>query len=97
MKLTGKQRSNLRSMGQVLEPVISIGKNGLSEELLKAAEEAINIHELIKVRFTDFKDERRELSEELAAKLKAEVAGVIGHTALLYRQSKDPEKRKIRP
>jgi RNA-binding protein len=96
MKLTGKQRSYLRSLGQNIDPQVMIGKNGLSSELIKAVNEALDIHELVKIRFSDHKDERKDMTNELAQSVEADVAGIIGHTSLLYRQQKDPEKRKIR-
>ncbi|MBN2436797.1 MAG: YhbY family RNA-binding protein [Spirochaetes bacterium] len=96
MKLTGKQRGYLRKLAQELDPCIMIGKSGLSEQLVKAADEALDHHELIKVRFSDFKDEKKDLSKKLAQLTKSEIIGQIGHVAMLYRQNSDIEKRKIK-
>lgn len=96
MGLTGKQRSMLRTRAQDVDPVITVGKNGLSEDLLAAAEEAFEIHELVKVRFTDHKDSIDELSEVLADKTGAYRAGKTGHVVIMFRQNSDPEKRKVK-
>jgi RNA-binding protein len=55
----------------------------------------LNDHELIKVRFLEFKDEKRELSERLASATNADVAGILGHVAIFYRWQADAEKRMI--
>jgi RNA-binding protein len=94
--LTGKQRSRLRQLAQDIDPVVMIGKNGLTDEVVKATDEALDIHELVKVRFSDFKDKVKEISNDLAAKTKSDLAGKIGHVVILFRQNSDPEKRKIR-
>ncbi len=82
-------------MAQDIDPVVTVGKNGLSEELINAAIEAFDQHELVKVRFSDFKDEVFRLAEELAEKTGAEIAGKIGHVVVVYKQNSDPEKRRI--
>lgn len=94
-ELTSKQRKHLRGLAQKLDAVILIGKQGVSDSLLKATDEALDSHELIKVKFNDFKEEKRELTEEIAAKTRCHVAGMIGHVAILFRQQADPEKRHI--
>lgn len=64
-----------------------IGRSGLTEALIKAADEALNAHKLIKVRFQRFKDDRREISARLAGRTASELVGVLGHVAILYRES----------
>ena len=48
--LTGKQKSFLRSMGMTLDPVVNMGKEGVTPTVVQAAQEAIKKRELIKVR-----------------------------------------------
>ena len=57
--------------------------------------EALAAHELIKVRFVDDKERRRELAAELAEAVEAGLAGVVGHVAILYRPHPDAKKRRI--
>lgn len=95
-ELEGFQRRHLRSLAHPLRPVVMIGKEGLSEAVLAKTEQELLAHELIKVRFTGWKDEKRELMEQMAEKLLAEVVGVVGHVGILFRQNREPKKRQIR-
>ena len=61
----------------------------------KGLDEALIAHELIKVKFMDFRDQKRELTEQLAAASGSALVGMIGNIAILYRQQQEPQKRKI--
>jgi RNA-binding protein len=93
--LNGKQRRHLRSLGHHLEVVIHLGKEGVSPAVTKATNDALEQHELIKVKVLETApDDRHEMAEALATACKAELAGVLGRTALLYRRrKKDPKIR----
>ncbi len=93
--LKGFQRSFLFRKAHALKPIVMIGKQGLTGQVTQAVSEALNAHELIKVRFTDFLDERRELSESLARDTGALLVGLRGHVAVLYRRHPDPERRSF--
>lgn len=93
--LTGKQKSYLRGLAHNLSPVVQIGKNGLTDSMLDQIDEALQKHELIKVKYVDWKDEKKELSQKISEKLKCEICGSIGHVYIFFRQNSDPEKRKI--
>jgi RNA-binding protein len=95
-ELTNTQKQFLRRSAHDLKPVVQVGKNGLAEQLYTALEQELAAHELIKVKFMDFRDEKRELSEALAERTGSLLIGVIGNIAILYRQQPDPDKRKIR-
>jgi len=86
----------LRGLAHHLNPVVWLGQQGITEALVKATDEALLSHELIKIKFVDHKDEVKALAEELAQKTVAVVAGVIGHIAILYREHPEAEKRKIK-
>jgi RNA-binding protein len=74
-----------------------IGQKGLSDALLKSAERVIMKHELIKVKFIDFKEkgQKAEISARIARETDSEVAGTIGHTVIFFREQDNPKKRKI--
>jgi RNA-binding protein len=92
--LTGKQRRHLRSLGHHLEPVVQLGKQGLTEAAVAAVDEALSQHELVKVRLgTECPEGRHEVAERLAPAVKGEVAQVLGRTVLLYRRR--PKEAKI--
>ena len=92
MSLTGRQKRHLRSLAQRLEPVAWVGESGLSDGLIRAVGEALTRYELVKVRMRDPPD-KHALAEALAAASSAELAGLVGHTAILYRAH--PETPKI--
>ena len=85
-KLTSRERNILRKEAHTLKPVIMVGKNGVTPELTAAVDTALTDHELIKIKFLDFKEDRRALSSSMASSVKAEVVSVIGNIAILYRE-----------
>lgn len=82
-------------MAHALSPVCYVGKNGLTDALLDSVRVALGDHELIKVKFIEGKQERKQLAERIAAETDSSLVGLIGNIAILYRQQPDPEKRKI--
>lgn len=94
--LTSKQRARLSALAHGLDPVVHLGKAGAAAGVAEALDRALTDHELIKLRFVDFKGERKELAQELADKAGADLVRVIGHVAIMYRRSPDPEKRAIK-
>jgi len=96
-KLKGFQRKYLRGLANSMKPVVFIGQKGLTPALRLSTEKALDRHELIKVKFIDFKqkDQKSEIAGVLESETGAEVVGMIGHTAILYRRQSDPEKRGI--
>lgn len=95
-KLKGSDKTYLRGMAHKLKPVLQVGKNGLSTELEEAMQEALNAHELIKIKFIDFKEHKKELSRTLAENTHAELIGLIGNIAMFYREHPDKDKRRIK-
>lgn len=93
--MNSTDRKKLRALAHHLEPIVYVGQKGLTEELFSALEKALLSHELVKIKFVDFKDERKTFSEELAQKTQSQLAGLIGNIAILYKQNPDPKKRKI--
>lgn len=95
-KLKGSAKKYLRSLAHHLKPVVMVGRNGISEPLIASVDAALNDHELIKVKFLEFKEEKKEISAEIASTTKSEVAGIIGNIVIFYRQHPQPELRKIK-
>ena len=83
-------------MAHHLKPTVFIGKDGLSETVVDATREALNAHELIKVRFIEHKEEKKVIADQLAKRSESELVGVIGHLAIVYREHPDEGKRKIK-
>ena len=92
MEISSKQRKEFEKAAHNLEPVVIIGGNGASEGVIKMIDESLNHHELIKVKFNEFKDEKREISENIATQLNATLIRIIGNIAIFWREN--PEKDK---
>ncbi len=93
--LTGKQIRRLKSLAHHLEPVVYIGKQGITDSLIQAAARALADHELIKIKFIDFKDEKRSLVEEVVSRTDAALVQIIGNVAVVFRPADNEEKRRI--
>jgi len=95
--LTSQQKKFLRSLAHPLKPIVRVGKNGLTGEVLASVEAALARHELIKVKFVEHKDKEDKISIVAAICRQARCfhAGMIGHIAILYRQAAKPSRRKI--
>lgn len=84
--LTSRQRSKLRSIGNALDPIVTIGKGGISDNVIAQLDDALLARELVKARVlphTIF--DMNEIAQELAAKTAAEVVQLIGRNILFYR------------
>lgn len=95
MSLTGEQLRKLKTTAQSIKPSIQIGKDGLTEGQLERINHELAHHELIKVKFNDYKAQKAELSQEITARTGATQVDLIGNTLVLYKQSPYPDKRKI--
>lgn len=96
LELTGSQRKVLRGLAHSLQPLVQIGRQGVTEGLLAELDEALEHHELVKVRFQDHQDEKTEICARIDDDLGCETVGRIGHVAILYRPAKEPADRTIR-
>ncbi len=86
--MTSKQRSNLKSIAATLKPIAQVGKEGVSDHLLKSLSDALEAHELIKLNLLPASGEDEDaLAASIASALHAEVVIVIGRRAVLYRRS----------
>jgi RNA-binding protein len=94
LALSGKAARYLRGLGHHLDPVVQIGKEGITTGLVTATKEALLAHELIKVRvLAEAPLDRKQAAEELANLSGAALAQTLGRTLLLYRRH--PNKPKI--
>ena len=91
-KLSGKEKKYLRGLAHALSPVVLIGRNGYTDQVEAQIDEALTAHELIKIKFIDYIDEKKEIAAEI---VKFECCGSIGHTFIFFRRNEDPAKRKI--
>ena len=88
--LTGKQKRYLRSMAHYLTPIFQVGKGGVNENMVKQIQEALEVRELIKVSILQNNmDDKHAVAEDLATGAGAEMVQLIGHTVVLYKESKE--------
>ena len=97
-KLTSHQNKYLRSLAHRLKPFVLVGKNGLTAEVIASVEAALEKHELIKVKFIDHKEKelKNQMVDAICRQTQCFRAGLIGHTAILYRQATKVASRKIK-
>ncbi len=93
---TSKERSNLRSMAQTIQPVTQIGKGGISENLITSLSEALEARELIKVSvLNNNDDDPKAIAIELERLLGAQTVAVTGKKIVLYRRSSKKDFKHI--
>ena len=94
--LTGKQKSFLRSMGMGIEPVVQIGKEGVTASVVDAAKEAIKKRELIKVRVQQNADDTPKAEIALLAeRVDCNLVQVIGRNGLLFKRNFNKPKIEL--
>src|SRR5918999_3662781 len=94
-ELTGAQKKYLRGLAHHLKSIVQIGRNGVTDPVLESIDQALDAHELIKVRLADPQGRKRELAEEIAARSGSAVVRLVGNVVTPYRRQPDPEKRRI--
>ena len=88
--ITGKQRSYLRKIANNIEPIFQIGKGGITENVIKQFDEALEARELVKANvLKNSLAETRDICEEIAKLTGSEIVQVIGGKFVLYRESKN--------
>jgi len=87
MILTSKQRAYLRGLANRMEPILHAGKGGVSDAMIKQADDALEARELIKGKVLETAPATaREVAEDIAARVNAQVVQVVGRTFVLFRQ-----------
>jgi len=89
MELTSKQRAQLRGLANGLDTIVQIGKDGIGDNLIRQANDALEARELIKCRVlaNNLEYDARTAAQEMAKATRSEVVQVIGSRFVLYRQS----------
>ncbi len=94
--LNSRQRAQLRGMANDFETILQVGKMGISENTVKQVDDALEARELIKMSVLETcPNTSREVADELAKEVKADVVQVIGRKFILYRESRDNKNIKL--
>ena len=83
--LTNAQIRNCKAQAQRLKATLKVGKEGLSPQFLAALDDALKHHELVKVKFDDFKEQKKELAPQLAEKSGSHLVTRVGNVVVLFR------------
>jgi RNA-binding protein len=96
-RLSGYQAKYLRGLAHRLKPVVFVGQKGLTRELIASVNSALDRHELIKVKFVEYKEkgEKQPIVQAIERQVPCHLAGMIGHMAIFYRPHRNQEKRRI--
>ncbi len=96
--MTSKQRAYLKSIAMTTEPILQIGKGGLTPELTQAVEEALAARELIKISvLNNCLEDPKEMARTLEERTKSQIVQVIGKKIVLYREGREDKKKIILP
>ena len=90
--LTNAKIRELKARGQLLKPMLKVGHDGLTPAFIAALTDALKHHELVKVKFSDLKDQKKTLAPQLAEKTGGELIMRVGNVAVLYRAKPVVEK-----
>ncbi|MDN6626193.1 MAG: ribosome assembly RNA-binding protein YhbY [Pisciglobus halotolerans] len=96
MKLTGKQKSFLKSKAHHLKPIFQIGKNGLNDELIKQIGEAVEKRELIKINLLqNTAEEITDAANVIEEAIGGQVIQIIGRVIVLFKKSTQEKYHRI--
>jgi RNA-binding protein len=91
--LTNAQIRGLKAQAQRLKASLKVGKEGLSPQFFAALDDLLKHHELVKVKFDDFKEQKKELAPQLAEKSGSYLVTRVGNVVVLYRPKPDAQKQ----
>ncbi|MGO1579945.1 MAG: ribosome assembly RNA-binding protein YhbY [Peptoniphilaceae bacterium] len=95
--ITGKQRSYLKSLANNLDPLLQVGKNGVTDSLIIQLDELLESHELVKIRVLKNSPVlAKEIIDDILEATGAEFVQQIGNKLTIYRESKDNKKIELK-
>lgn len=83
--LTNAEKRVLKARAQRLEPVVKLGHAGLSDAFVGSMDAALTTHGLVKMKFTDFKEEKKTLAPQIAERTGSTLVMQVGNVAVFYR------------
>ena len=94
VELSSKQRKLLEKAAQPMSAMVQVGGAGMTEQQVAQIDRCLADHELIKVKFNEFKEDKKELTAEVVQKTDATLVRIIGNVAVLYRPAEKAEDRQ---
>ena len=83
--LNNSQIRKFKAAAQLMEPMLKVGKAGLSEGFVRTVSDALAQHELVKIKFVEFKEQKKELAPQLAEKTGSHLIMRVGNVMVLHR------------
>jgi len=83
--LSNSQLRKFKAAAQHLEPMLKVGKAGLSDGFVRSVDAALAQHDLVKIKFVEFKEQKKELAPQLAEKTASHVIMRVGNVVVLHR------------
>ena len=95
-ELNNAQLRKLKAMAQRMEASVKVGKQGLSDAFIKSLDEELARHELVKVKFAEFKEQKKELAPQLAERTHSRLVMQVGNVVVLFRRNAEEAKQKVK-
>ena len=86
MPIPAPLKRQLKARAQLLDPVLKLGHAGITDAFVESLAHSLDHHGLVKIRFTDFKHEKKALAIQIATRSGAELIATVGNVAVYYRQ-----------
>ena len=94
--MNGNQRAQLKKIAHNMDPMLIIGKNGLSDNLIKQIDDLLEKRELVKIKVLNNNfDDKDEMLDEILQRTDSLYVSHVGFTYVIYRENEDPDKRVI--
>ena len=91
-RLSNPQIRRFKAAAQFLEPMLKVGKAGLSEGFVRSVDEVLSQHELVKIKFVEFKEQKKELAPQLAEITGSHLVMRVGNVMVLHRPKTEMQK-----
>ena len=93
--MKGRERAELRSEAHHLSPTVHVGQHGLTPSVISSLDDALRTRELVKVKLGNKDDAKpKDVAAALALATNSAVIQVIGHTATLFRENPEMDKKR---
>ena len=92
VSFTNAQIRDFKARAQRIKATLKVGKDGLSPQFLAALDHELTHHELVKVKFEDFKERKKELAPQLARQSGSHLVTRVGNVVVLYRSKPIEQK-----
>ena len=91
--MTSKQRAYLRSLSNQIDPIFQVGKQGISDNLIKQINDALKARELIKIKVLESVEApTKDIADEISLQTDSIIVQIMGNKITLYKRNKDKTK-----